>query len=69
MASFKLTEQFLKDLEKKGIPEDIVKDLASIADQKFASKHEFLDEIKKPLGQKPAQKYKRKIVIPPIISR
>jgi tetratricopeptide (TPR) repeat protein len=60
--SFKLTEQSLKDLKRKDIPDEILKDLSSMKEQEFARKNEFLAAVQRQIGEKQTDRHKECIL-------
>ncbi len=57
LVGFKLTPQSFENLRKDGIPENILKDLKSLEGLGISRKKEFLDAVKKQIGQVQTRKY------------
>ena len=54
---FKLTKQSFKDLKTNDIPESIVKDLATLKNQAFQTKEEFLDAVRRNINTEQSKMY------------
>jgi len=61
-ASFKLTEQSFKELRDENIPEDILKTLKPLENREILVEEEFLDVIKKQIGEEQTVRYKTLIL-------
>lgn len=59
---FRLTEQSLKNLRNEGIPDKILKDLKHLQNQEVTGENEFIEAVKKQIGQDQTVKYKELIL-------
>ena len=61
--NYELTEQSLKLLEKeKYVSRDIITKLRGLKDQEYAGKHEFLDALRRTIGEKQTDQYELEIL-------
>jgi len=62
VANFKLTKQSLENLGKEGIPDNVLGGLQLIENQGFTNKEDFLNAIKKQIGNKQTVRYEELIL-------
>jgi CAAX prenyl protease-like protein len=62
LKSFHLTKKSLENLRTVDIPEEILKDLQLLEEQKFTKEREFLDAVEKQIGKELTDQYKDSIV-------
>lgn len=60
--SFIVTEQSLDNLRKEGLPNDILRKLESLKDQKFNTEGEFLEAVRQKIGNSQTVSYKKQIL-------
>lgn len=58
---YKISAQVLKKLECKGIPDDIVKQLAALKNREIIGEQEFLELLEQTIGNKQAGEHKKTI--------
>jgi hypothetical protein len=61
-ASFKLAEQSLDNLRQKGLPDETLKKLEALKDQKFNTEDEFLEAVRQAIGNDQTVRYKEQIL-------
>lgn len=62
LPGFKLTSSSLEQLKNEELPEDMLAALYLLKDQEFIRRHEFLDAVKKQVGQDDVSQYEQLIV-------
>ena len=62
LASFRLTDESLENLESEGLPDDIITQLKKIMYDVFRGKREFLEALKKVIGKEQTKRYKEMIL-------
>ncbi len=60
--SFILTERSLDDLQKEGLPVEIMKKLGSLKGKRFATEEEFLAAVRQEIGNDQTVNYKKQIM-------
>jgi predicted phosphodiesterase len=58
---YKITKQVLKKLNSKGLPGDMIKQLAALKNQEISGEDVFLDILRKTIGDKYAEGHKKTI--------
>lgn len=61
-AGFTLTEQSLDNLQQEGLPREIVERLEALKDQRFNTEGEFLEAVRKEIGDDQTVSYKAQIL-------
>ncbi|MBM3237892.1 hypothetical protein FJZ31_16510 [Candidatus Poribacteria bacterium] len=63
VASFKITEQsFLENLKSEGVPDDVLKKIESIKDQRFTEEKKFVNILNTNIGEEQTAKFKSLIL-------
>jgi hypothetical protein len=61
-ASFTLTEQSLELLQREGLPNNILKELEALKNQKFETEGDFLEAVRQAIGNDQAVRYREPIL-------
>jgi len=59
---FKISKDSRKELKKDGVPKNVLKKLGSVKNKVITGKQEFLNTLKRTIGEKQTIKYKSKII-------